>query len=80
MSLNRDSMETETAHWYPESRMDRLDRCRKFLYGEQIITVTVNDAIRTSLEEARDRALIADQDEMVASAFEPEEPDAETED
>lgn len=81
MTLNRDSMDTETAHWYPEERLERLDRCRRFLYGEQVITRTVNDAIRTSLEEARDSVLIASQDDLIPSAFatdpDDEEPDDE---
>jgi hypothetical protein len=43
-----------------------------------IITSTVNDAVKGSLEEARDRQYIADQDEMTASAFQPpEDPEAE---
>lgn len=64
-------MEAEIGYWSTESRLARLDRCRKYLYGELIITTTVNDAIRTSLEEARDRAYIADQDEMLPSVFAP---------
>jgi hypothetical protein len=72
-------MNAEIGMWGTESRIDRLDRCRKYLYGEMIITQTVNEAVKTSLEEARDRAYIADQDDMTASAFEPpaEEPDDE---
>jgi hypothetical protein len=64
--------------WGTESRIDRLDRCRKYLYGEMIITSTVNEAIKTSLEEARDRQYIAELDDLTASAFTPpEEPEDE---
>jgi len=74
-----DTMETETGIWYSESVLQRLDRCRKFLFGQGIITSTVNDAVRTSLEEARDLELQAGQDDMAPSVYEafegPEEGD-----
>jgi hypothetical protein len=62
-------MKAEVTTWHREDRLERLDRCRKYLYGEMIITATVNDAIKVSLEEARDRILIAEQDDMKPSAF-----------
>jgi hypothetical protein len=73
---NTDSLESEIGTWYGETRMERLDRCRKFLFGQQIVTETVNDAIRKALEEARDREHHAEQDDMAESIYKvKEEPD-----
>lgn len=68
-------MEAEIGYWPSESRMARLDRCRKFLFGQGIITHTVNDAIRTSLEESRDLEFQADQDSLAPSVYAPDEPE-----
>ena len=54
------SMKTGAEHWYPEDRLERLDRCRRFLFGQGVITKTVNDAISASLEEAIDLYLEAE--------------------
>jgi hypothetical protein len=62
-------MEAEIGYWPSESRMARLDRCRKFLFGQGIITQTVNDAIRTSLEESRDLEYQAVQDNLAESLY-----------
>lgn len=59
-----DTMETETGIWYSETVLERLDRCRKFLYGQGIITETVNDAVRKELEESRNLEIRADRDQM----------------
>jgi hypothetical protein len=75
---NSDDMESEIGTWYTESRMARLDRCRKFLFGQQILSSTVNDAVRKALEDARDRQHIAEQDEMAESIYKVEEEPDET--
>ncbi len=59
-----DSTETEVGTWHTETTLNRLDRCRRFLYGQGIITETVNDAVRKSLEDARDLELAAEHDQM----------------
>ncbi|MCK5651821.1 MAG: hypothetical protein KAJ42_10605 [Gemmatimonadetes bacterium] len=64
-----DTMETETGVWYGETVLERLDRCRKFLFGQGILTATVNDTVRKSLEEYRDLELQAEQDDLAPSVF-----------
>ncbi len=59
-----DSTETEVGTWHGESVLKRLDRSRRFLYGQGIITETVNEAVRKSLEDARDLELAAEHDHM----------------
>ncbi len=70
-----DTMETETGIWYSETVLERLDRCRKFLYGQGIITETVNDAVRGSLENARDLELAAEKDELAPIPEHLQDPD-----
>lgn len=70
-----DSTETEVGTWHTETVLKRLDRSRRFLFGQGIITPTVNDAVRTSLEEARDLELRAGQDELAPSVYAAEEDD-----
>ncbi len=74
-----DSTETEVGTWHTETVLKRLDRCRKFLFGQGIITSTVNDAVRTSLEEARDLEHQAVQDDMAQSLYVVPEDDEEVE-
>ena len=70
-----DTMETETGIWYSETVLERLDRCRKFLYGQGIITETVNDAVRGSLENARDLELAAERDQLAPIPEHLQDPD-----
>ena len=65
-----DSTETEVGTWHTETVLKRLDRSRRFLFGQGIITPTVNDAVRTSLEESRDLELQAEQDDLAKSLYE----------
>ena len=75
-----DSTETEVGTWYGESVLERLDRCRKFRYGQGTITATVNEAVKMSLEAARDLELEAAQDDLTRSVYAPEEDQPEPED
>ena len=76
---NESSMKTGAAHWYPEDRLVRLDRCRRFLFAEGIITGTVNDAVRKAMVAAQDLQLAAVRDEVIPYILDgpdvPEEPD-----
>lgn len=71
-----DRMRTEATHWYPETRLVRLDRCRRFLFGEGIITGTVNDAVRKSLLDAHELVIAAAQDTL-GGFVEEDEPEPE---
>jgi hypothetical protein len=42
-------------YWGSESRLDRLDRCRRFLFGEGVLTVNENYRIATRLQRDRER-------------------------
>ena len=64
-----DSTETEVGTWHGETVLKRLDRSRRFLFGQGIITPTVNDAVRLALEEARDLELRAAFDELAPSVY-----------
>ena len=59
-----DSTETEVGTWHTETVLKRLDRSRRFLYGQGIITETVNEAVRRSLEDARNLELAAEHDHL----------------
>jgi hypothetical protein len=73
------SMKTEANHWYPEDRLVRLDRCRRFLFAEGIITGTVNEAVRKSLIDANELQLEAVRDALIPFALgegdDPEDPE-----
>jgi len=73
-----DTMDTQVGTWHSENVLKRLDRSRRFLYGQGIITETVNEAVRKSLEEARDLELAAEHDHMAdipAHLVEEDEPE-----
>jgi hypothetical protein len=40
-------------YWGSESRLDRLDRCRRFLFGEGMTTPAENHEIEYRLTKAR---------------------------
>ncbi len=66
-------MRTQSEHWYPEDRLVRLDRCRRFLFAEGIITGTVNEAVRKALIDAHELVLEAAQDALIPFALPDEE-------
>ena len=67
-------MRTQSEHWYPEDRLVRLDRCRRFLFAEGIITGTVNEAVRKTLIDAHELVLEAAKDTLIPFAL-PDEPE-----
>ena len=62
-------MRTQSEHWYPEERLTRLDRCRRFLFSEGILTATVNDSVRKALVEAHELTLEAAQSALIPFAL-----------
>lgn len=74
----KDKMMTTAAIWEGETVLERLDRCRKFLYGQGVVSREQNAKIRGQVEKVRDREIMANRDDMEMSDYLFPEPERES--
>ena len=72
-----DTMEVDCGTWYSEGLVERLDRCRRMLFAQGVLTEDQNDKVFDRLSDMKDRLEAAEESVLFPPEPEPEKPELE---